>query len=106
MYIEVGRRIPMRTRWLFSVIIIGLLLAGCGGEINATPQDREVSWEEAIEILNGGEVIGVYQLHSREVTLQMKDGSWIKTMEPHLDDIFREVEKCGAVCEGVTLATE
>lgn len=96
----------MRTRWYLTLLLLGLLLAACGGAVDATPQDREVSWEEAIEILNGGEVIGVYQLHSREVTLQMEDGSWIKTMEPHLDDIFSEVVKCGAVCEGITLATE
>jgi hypothetical protein len=106
MNFEVGRRIAMRTRWILTMLVLGLLLAGCGGEINATPQDREVSWEEAIEILNSGEVQGVYQLHSREVTLHLKDGSWIKTEEPNLDDIFREVEKCGAPCEGVTLATE
>jgi hypothetical protein len=65
-----------------------------------------VSWEEAIEILNSGEVVGVYQLHNLEVTLQHRDGSWITTMEPRLDDIFREVDKCGSPCEGITLATE
>jgi hypothetical protein len=97
---------PMDKRWLMLVLLMGVLLAGCSVANAATPQDREVSWEEAIEILNSGEVQGVYQLHSREVTLHLKDGSWIKTTEPGLDDIFREVEKCGSVCEGVTLATE
>lgn len=96
----------MRTRWLLSLVLLGVILAGCGAAVEATPQDREVSWEEAIDILNSGEVVGVYQLHNREVTLQMEDGSWIKTVEPHLDDIFDEVVKCGALCEGITLATE
>lgn len=96
----------MRTRWFISLLVLGLLLAGCGAEVNATPQDREVSWEEAIDILNSGEVVGVFQLHSLKVTLELEDGSMITTWEPGIDDIFDEVQKCGAPCEGIVLATE
>ncbi len=96
----------MRKRWLFMVLLLGLLLAGCGGTNSATPQNREVTWEEAIEILNSGEVVSVYQLHSLEVGLELEDGSMITTVEPRIDDIFHEVEKCGAPCQGIILATE
>ncbi len=96
----------MRKRWFLLVLLLGLLLAGCSQASSATPQDREVTWEEAVEILNSGEVVGVYQLHSLKVTLELRDGSMITTMEPRIDDIFHEVEKCGAPCEGIVLATE
>ena len=96
----------MRTKWFIAVLILGVLLAGCSVANAATPQDREVSWEEAIEILNSGEVVSVYQLHSLEVGLELEDGSMITTVEPRIDDIFHEVEKCGAPCQGIILATE
>lgn len=96
----------MRKRWLLLVVLIGVLLAGCGAADNSTPQDRTVSWEEAIEILNSGEVEGVFQLHSLRVTLELKDGSMITTTEPNIDDIFHEVERCGSPCQGIVLATE
>jgi hypothetical protein len=83
-----------------------MLLAGCGGVEDATPQDRVVSWEEAIEILNSGDVVTVVQLHSLEVTLELANGSRITTTEPHIDDIFDEVEKCGSPCQGIVLVTE
>lgn len=96
----------MRRRWFLLVLLVGVLLAGCGRPNNEVPQDRTVTWEEAIEILNGGEVVAVFQLHSLEVTLELKDGSMITTMEPNIDDIFHEVEKCGSPCQGIMLATE
>jgi hypothetical protein len=82
------------------------MLAACSGVVSGTPQDRTVSWEEAIQILNSGEVVGIFQLHSLDVTLELEDGSMIHTVEPRIDDIFLEVERCGAPCQGIILATE
>jgi hypothetical protein len=48
----------------------------------------------------------VAQLHSLDVTLTMKDGSQIDTVEPTIDAIFQEVEKCGQPCSQIVLATE
>ena len=96
----------MRNRWPLLLVLLGLVLSGCGGAGGGTPQDRTVSWREAIEILDSGEVVGAYQLHSLEVTLELKDGSLITAIEPTIDDIYREVEECGAPCRGILLATE
>ena len=96
----------MRKRWWLLIVILGMMVAGCGGAKDETAQDRTVSWVEAIEILNSGEVVGVYQLHSLEVTLELRNGSMITTREPNIDDIFREVERCGSPCQGIMLATE
>ncbi len=66
----------------------------------------EVKWELAIEILNTGNVTEVVQSHNLEVLLTLKDGSQIKTVEPSLDDIFAEIERCGPVCSEISLMTE
>lgn len=66
----------------------------------------EVNWETAIEILNTGRVTEVVQSHQREVILTLNDGSQIKTLEPALDDILREIERCGNVCREILIGTE
>ena len=96
----------MRNQWTLLVLALAFLLAGCGGGIEAYTQDQTVSWEEAIEILNSGEVVTVVQLHSLEVTLELSNGARITTTEPIIDAIFDEVAKCGSTCQGIVLATE
>ena len=96
------RRIPV-----LALLLITMFLVGCSGLSDpATPYPSEVDWETAIEILNSGEVEMVVQLHSLEVTLTLKDGSEVRTIEPSIDLIFQEVDKCGRVCRGIILATE
>lgn len=65
-----------------------------------------ISWEDAIEILNQGKVSEVMQAHSLSVTLILKDGTSLRTVEPSIDDIFDEVQKCGDICKNTVLATE
>ena len=66
----------------------------------------EVSWTEAIQIIMSGEVRQVTQTHSREVTLDLKDGTTYKAIEPQLDDVFKEIQRCGKLCTDIVLATE
>jgi len=89
------------------LLIFALLLSACGGtQVEPTPYPSEVDWETAVEILNTGEVEMVAQLHSLEVILTMKNGTEIHTVEPTIDAIFHEVEKCGQPCSQIMLATE
>jgi hypothetical protein len=86
-----------------------LILAGCNASETAsppTPYPDEVDWETAVEILNTGEVEMVVQLHSLDVMLTMKDGSEIHTVEPTIDAIFDEIERCGEPCSQIALTTE
>lgn len=103
----------MSKKVLYGLVILVLL----GIFLMTTNRDNEeqdtgetggssVSWSEALAILNSGEVDGVAQTHDLEVELFLKDGTTITTKEPVIDDIFKEVTKCGNVCEGITLATE
>jgi hypothetical protein len=106
----VGRNImQVRERALVGLVglLFVLLVAGCGGTaVEPTPYPSEVDWETAIEILNNGDVEMVAQLHSLEVILTLHDGTEIRTVEPIIDAIFREVEKCGQPCSKIILATE
>ena len=86
-----------------------VLLVSCGGagtEVPPTPYPEGVNWETAVEILNSGDVEMVVQLHSLDVTFTMKDGSEIQTVEPTIDAIFAEIEKCGQPCSQIAVATE
>ena len=74
-------------------------------DTNSVLQD-EVNWDTAIEILNAGQVTEVVQSHNLEVALTLEDDRQIKTIEPSLDDIFREIELCGSVCREILLITE
>jgi len=95
------------ARAMLGLIWIPLLMSACGGsQVESTPYPSEVDWETAVEILNTGEVEMVAQLHSLDVILTMKDGTEIRTVEPTIDAIFQEVERCGQPCSQILLATE
>ena len=91
------------------VLLAILVLASCSGAgtaVTPTPYPEEVDWETAVGILISGEVEMVMQAHSLDVTLTMKDGSNIHTVEPQIDAIFAEIDKCGEPCSQIILATE
>jgi hypothetical protein len=93
---------------LISLIILSALaLAACSSlQADPTPLPDEVDWPTAVEILNSGEVEQVVQLHNLTVTFLLKDGQEVKTVEPFIDEVFKEVERCGAACSNIILATE
>jgi hypothetical protein len=70
------------------------------------PCNEEVAWEQAIEILHTGQVESVVQLHSLEVSFMLENGCRITTVEPRIDDIFKEIDKCVNSCGVTSFATE
>ena len=91
--------------WQRLALPVLLFLAGCAGT-PSTPYPAEVDWETAVAILNTGDVEMVAQAHSLDVIFTMRDGANIHTVEPQIDAIFDEVEKCGQPCSQVAIATE
>ncbi|TMI31972.1 hypothetical protein E6H27_06140 [Candidatus Bathyarchaeota archaeon] len=66
----------------------------------------DVSWENAIRILNTGQVIRVFQTHHLDVTLSLKNETVLMTREPTIDAIFHEIVRCGDPCQNIVKATE
>ena len=108
-------------KWLIVLIVLTLAVAVSattvafalgGDQVDEAPEVtdpadfREVTWDEAIEILNSGHVVQIAQSHSLDVQLALDDGTNIHTTEPGIDDIFDEVTKCGDPCATILLATE
>ena len=105
----------MKLSWVTWLLIVGwVMLASCGSltepeiakDPTALPCDVEVSWEQAIDILHTGQVESVTQLHSLKVTFILENGCRIVTVEPHIDEIFKEIDKCEDSCGVTSFATE
>jgi hypothetical protein len=97
----------MKTRnRQFLILLLILSLSACTTNATPTPYPNEVNWETAVRIIHSGQVEAVFQLHSLDVTLMMKDGSEVHTVEPFIDAVFQEVDKCGKPCGDIILITE
>ncbi len=71
-----------------------------------SPFQGQVGWNTAVDIIHSGQVEMVVQLHSLNVTLILKDGTEIHTIEPTIDAVFQEIDKCGLPCSEIIMATE
>ncbi len=66
---------------------------------NKQTTKTEITWEEAVELIGSCRVESVFQDHSRNVGLTLKDGTSRSTIEPEIDMVLEEAEiasnKCG-----------
>ena len=106
-----------RTKITLTIIIVCGLLALVEFTISrnfnqtneptpSTQWPAEVDWLTTIEIIRSGQVSQVIQAHNLDVILTLKDGSQIKTSEPAIDEIFKEIELCGETCSEILLITD
>ena len=101
----------MPKKTLIIGIIVLILIASYSICLLRTSQEKDnlektVSWDEAIDILNGREVREVFQSHNLSVTLTLKNSTVINTKEPVIDEILDELEKCGDPCSDIILSTQ
>ncbi len=71
-----------------------------------TPTQTPISWDDAQELIESGEVTAVTQLHSLEVRILLEDGSTVVTQQPAIDDILEVIRDCGQPCASIVFATE
>jgi hypothetical protein len=99
----------MRKR--FGIVVLALLIVAALAlayfQLTVPPPSRTiVSWEEAIAVLQTGQVTQVIQTHQLYVSLWLKNGSVITTKEPTIDAISYEIGKCGDPCKNIVFGTE
>lgn len=70
------------------------------------PAPTIFSWQDALGILYSGQVIKVSQSHNLDVEFVLRNGNIINTKEPYIDEIFKEIKKCGRTCNNIIPATE
>lgn len=80
--------------------------AAGGAAYPAPGQPEEIGWSSAQTRIMNGEVSGVVQTQSLQVTLTLKDGRTMVTTEPALDDVFKALDQCGDPCKDVTRETK
>ena len=66
----------------------------------------EVSWNQALSMIQNGEVTQVMQSHDLKVYLTLQDGRTLMTVEPAIDEIIKMIKKCGENCKNIQIATE
>lgn len=70
------------------------------------PGEETIAWEMAADLIRNGLVTAVSQTHALDVTLELKDGRYLNTVEPQIDDVFKVIEECGDTCRDIIMATE
>ena|SRR3989442_1513298 len=95
----------------FGIVVLTLLIVVASAlayfQLTVPPPSRTiVPWEEAIAVLQTGQVTQVIQTHSLYVSLWLKNGSVITTKEPTIDAISYELGKCGDPCKNIVFGTE
>lgn len=68
--------------------------------------NKEISWVEAEQLVVGCQVERVGQTHARAVTIVLKNGDWLETTEPNLDDIIDIAQAAEEKCGEIEIATE
>lgn len=66
----------------------------------------EVGWHRAQALIKNDEVERITQTHELKVTLFLKDGRALTTVEPAIDEVLRIIEQCGERCSEIAVATE
>jgi hypothetical protein len=95
----------------FLTSFIFILIMGCtfadDPNTDSILEDGEVSWIQALSLMESCKVTGIFQGHNLHVSFQLEDGSSVRFTEPSIDAIFAEfdrLKKCGD--DEIIVATE
>lgn len=75
-------------------------------DVDNVPALEPIGWTEAEKLILDGQVQQIFQAHSLEVQMTLKDGRRVVATEPSIDEVFQVVDRCGQPCAGIALATE
>lgn len=69
-------------------------------------EDALRAWNAVVVAVKNCEVKSVMQAHSREVSVELKDGRTLRAVEPRIDDIMDIANAASASCGKIRMATE
>jgi hypothetical protein len=72
----------------------------------AYQENDEVDWRHAQAMIMNGEVERVVQTHALKVTLFLKDGRSLATVEPEIDEVLKVIKLCDRKCVDIVVVTE
>lgn len=65
-----------------------------------------VDWKAAESAILAGEVAEIYQDNVLHVTLLLKSGDTMLTIQPAMDEVTKVLERCGDLCKDTTQVAE
>ena len=75
---------------------------------SAYPAPRDgssIAWADAEQMILKGEVTGVIQTQSLDVTLTLKNGQTVKTTAPTAAAVNEAISTCGDPCKNISVTT-
>ncbi len=91
---------------IIILTLLTILVSACTQTITGSCQQPQTDYQEAIQILNQGNVIQITQTHALCIDITLKNETVIHTEEPVIDDIFKKIQECGDPCKDIIIATE
>jgi len=92
--------------------VAGFEVSGTNPPECRTPDGRvflkrtNATWEELRYVIESCQANQVFQAHSLEVTIELKDRSTLTAVEPKIDDVFDVVNRARDKCGNIIVATE
>jgi isocitrate dehydrogenase len=68
------------------------------------PVIKEITWPEAVNLIQNCKIKSIFQKRKLEVTLTDKEGTVLKTIEPKFNDIFNEINHLRSDCNDIIQA--
>lgn len=72
----------------------------------APAQGEKIEWSAVEALVAAGGVADVFQSHTLQVIINMKDGTGYVVIEPAKDEIFKLLDQCGEKCFEVKRVSE
>ncbi len=100
---------------LITVGIAGLIYEFWSGNLSLNnfdlekpfqQQSNKVPWSDAVKLFKECKIKNASQTQYLEVFLELKDGKQVRSTEPQLGEISREIKSARSVCGEVMESTE
>lgn len=87
--------------------IVNFNVTNIAQRAEALARKRMSDWDAIVRAIRDCEAKSIFQAHSREVRVDLKNGENIQTVEPGIDDVFSLVKESKDICgDDIVMATE